>query len=182
MRNSLFTLLLLLFSVSLSANTEADSLLTVGKTLFKNNCKACHAIDQKLVGPALKGVEERRDSVWIYKFIKGSQAMVEAGDETAVSLFNEFNQVPMPNQKVNDQEIGLILDYVQFASRPQADSDNPIQRPEAYWASNNTRPMRFSDLMFWVPFTLSVIFVIFIFYYQVVITDMRRESAKTQET
>ena len=181
MRSSLFTLLLLLFSVSLSANTEADSLLAVGKTLFKNNCKACHAVDQKLVGPALKGVKERRDSAWIYQFIKGSQAMVEAGDETAVSLFNEFNQVPMPDQKVNDEEIGLILDYVDFAGRPQAAAANPIQRPEPYWASNNTRPMRFSDFMFWVPFTLSVLFVIFILYYQVVIADMHRDRTEASE-
>ncbi|MCD8540870.1 MAG: c-type cytochrome [Leadbetterella sp.] len=33
-----------------------------GETLFKNNCKQCHSAEDKIVvGPGLKGIEERRD-------------------------------------------------------------------------------------------------------------------------
>ena len=30
-----------------------------GKQLFNQKCASCHAIDKQLVGPALKGVEDR---------------------------------------------------------------------------------------------------------------------------
>ena len=31
-----------------------------GEALFKANCASCHAVKEKLVGPALKGIETRR--------------------------------------------------------------------------------------------------------------------------
>src|SRR5699024_7244178 len=81
-----------------------------GKALFRTNCAACHAMNQNLVGPALEGVTERRDSAWLYSFIKNSQAMIQDGDPIAVELFNKFNQVPMPPQNLTNEEIGSILD------------------------------------------------------------------------
>ena len=36
-----------------------------GAKLFKANCASCHAINQKVVGPALKGVYNRYDEAWI---------------------------------------------------------------------------------------------------------------------
>jgi cytochrome c2 len=33
--------------------------IKAGETLFNANCKACHAVKRKLVGPALAGVESR---------------------------------------------------------------------------------------------------------------------------
>jgi cytochrome c2 len=35
-----------------------------GKGLFKSLCASCHKLDKKLVGPALGGVEERRENEW----------------------------------------------------------------------------------------------------------------------
>ena len=74
-------------------------------------CKACHTIGGgKLVGPDLQGVSEKRDEAWLIKFIQNSQAMVQAGDEEAVKVFNDNNKIPMPvNDLTHDQVRGVLL-------------------------------------------------------------------------
>jgi cytochrome c551/c552 len=83
-----------------------------GKALFDANCKQCHAINDVVIGPALKDIEKRRSEEWLIKWIKGSQAMVKAGDPAAVEVFNKYNKVVMPNQNVNDAEIKAILTWI----------------------------------------------------------------------
>jgi len=144
-----------------------------GEALFKRNCKSCHNLYQKLVGPALNGINERRDSAWIYQFVKGSQAMVEAGDATAVALFQEYNQVIMPNQTVTDEELKSILDYIQNAATAKA-SANPIQRPPVDWG-NVTHPMKFNTYIYWIPLTIGIIALIFMLYYMTVLYDLGKD-------
>ena len=49
-----------------------------GKALFQANCAYCHAVNKRVVGPALKGVHERwgNDEAEIIKFIQNSQAYI----------------------------------------------------------------------------------------------------------
>jgi len=145
--------------------------VTEGAAIFKNTCKACHSIDKKLVGPALKNVHERRDSAWIYSFIKGSQAMIQAGDSIGIALFSEFNQVPMPDQNFSDTQISSILNYIKAESAPQPIAANPISRPEVYYGTGNN-PFGFDEYAFWIPFTIFVIILIFVFYYFTIMTDI----------
>ena len=42
---------------SLSISQEAD--IQAGKSLFNANCAACHQLDKKMTGPALRYVEKR---------------------------------------------------------------------------------------------------------------------------
>jgi len=144
-----------------------------GETLFRQNCKSCHNLHQKLVGPALDGINERRDSAWIYRFVKGSQAMVEAGDPTAVALFQEYNQVIMPNQTVTDDELASILDYIENAATAKA-SANPIQRPPVDWG-RVTHPMKFNTFVYWIPLTIGIIGLIFMLYYMAVLYDLGKD-------
>jgi len=157
-----------------SAQEGAD-----GKTLFRNKCKACHNIDQRLVGPALKGIHERRDSTWLFNFINGSQAMIEAGDTTAVGLFAEYNQIPMPNQNLTPAEFTKIMDYIKVESQPKAASDNPIKRPVTVAAAPNVQ-LQFSNYFFWIPFTLFVILFIIVLYYMTFVYDMAKEGVKSK--
>ena len=46
---------LLIFSSNLKAQTPEEK----GEKLFKQNCTSCHALNKKVVGPALSGVEGR---------------------------------------------------------------------------------------------------------------------------
>jgi mono/diheme cytochrome c family protein len=83
-----------------------------GQDLFKTNCAACHKLDQRLIGPPLKGVSSKYDIEWLRKWIRNSAEMIQAGDADAVAIFAEYNNVPMtafPN--LSDQDIDDILAY-----------------------------------------------------------------------
>lgn len=149
-----------------------------GKTLFKQNCKACHNIDQSLVGPALKGVNTRRDSTWLYQFIKSSQTVIKSGDATATALFADYNQVIMPDQTISHEAIGKILAYIKAESTPKkagASTGNPIERPIVDYGVVY-RPLHFSDFFFWIVFTIIVVVFIVVFYYLTWITDLEKNA------
>ena len=81
-----------------------------GQDLFEQMCMTCHSIGGGiLVGPDLKGVLDRRDRAWLTKFISAPDQMLEAGDPIATELLSEFNNVPMPNQGLDETEIESLL-------------------------------------------------------------------------
>lgn len=150
---------------NLSANSISDSLIIEGKNLFRNNCKACHNIDKKIVGPALSKVYERRDSVWMYNFIKGSQKMIADGDPIANELYQQYNEIIMPDQKLNDEQIGLVINYIKNTDNTKTVANtNPISRPIIIKKAYSDH-FRFSNYLFWIPFTLSIILGVFVLYF-----------------
>lgn len=91
-----------------------------GAQLFQP-CSACHKIGGgKLIGPDLQGVTQRRDKEWLLKFIRNSQEMVQAGDPIAVKLFEEHNKIPMPPANLSDEQILVVLDYIEKYDPNQA--------------------------------------------------------------
>ncbi len=96
--------------------TAAEQLPGYG--LFKEwGCNTCHAIDRKVVGPALANIRGRRSDEWLQKFIQNSSAMIASGDDYAVNLYNDYNQLQMPNHDLSDEEVTSILDYITEASK-----------------------------------------------------------------
>lgn len=150
-------LVLLLFNLN-SVQAQEDV-----KTLFRQQCMSCHSIEQNLVGPALKGVTERRDSAWLYAFIRNSQEMIQAGDPVAVELFNKFNKVPMPSHpNLSDEQIGSLLNYIESSAKESevaAANKEPIQRPGEFYGANY-RQFSFGDYIFWIPMTITVLLFI----------------------
>lgn len=84
-----------------------------GKKLYKKHCTQCHKINQKLVGPALAGINDKKSESWLIPWIKNSQKMIESGDEYAVKIFNEYNQTIMPPMPINDKEVKSVLAYIE---------------------------------------------------------------------
>lgn len=83
-----------------------------GEGLFQQRCSACHSIGGgRLVGPDLKGVNDRRSEEWLLKFIKSSQAVISSGDAAAKALFAEYKMV-MPDQDLSNDQIKEILVYL----------------------------------------------------------------------
>lgn len=83
-----------------------------GKALFNANCAACHALDKKMTGPALRGVTGRHAKDWFYGWIANSSAMIKAGDADAVKLFNENNKAVMTGfPQLSKQDVDNILAY-----------------------------------------------------------------------
>jgi len=108
------------FSCSLtpvfSQNISTDAaVIAQGESLFNANCKTCHRVHQKLVGPALENVYNRAPSIeWIKAFIKNSAAVIASGDEYAVKLYNEFGKTQMTAfSGLKDDQIMAILAYIQ---------------------------------------------------------------------
>lgn len=88
------------------------AVIKAGETLFKANCKSCHAMDKKLVGPALQGVTERRDQKWLVSWINNAPKMIQDGDPIATELFNEYKSVMTSFQSFKEDEILSVLSYV----------------------------------------------------------------------
>ena len=112
----------LLFSISIFAQDEAAAPSSgdpvKGKTLFNQNCAACHALNRKMTGPALANVESRLsedeglDREWLYEWIKNSPGMIKSGDAYANKVFNEYNQAPMTAfPTLSNADIDDILAY-----------------------------------------------------------------------
>jgi len=92
-----------------------------GHELFQGNCTQCHAVDKKVVGPALRGVEARWTSeAEIIYFIKYPEKVITGGkNEYAKKLYDEYGQM-MPNHDFfNDDQIKSILTYIKFESGEQ---------------------------------------------------------------
>jgi mono/diheme cytochrome c family protein len=125
-------LLVSFLSLPQNAFAQADELPTSdeaianGEKLFKNNCAVCHQVQNKMVGPALKNVYERRELPWLLSFIKNSQKVIQSGDEYAVNLYNEYGKAVMPSfDYFADEEIKNILGYIKYQT------DNPPQEATA---------------------------------------------------
>ncbi len=92
--------------------TDAET-IAAGEKLFTQNCKVCHNVQTKLIGPALANVYDRRELPWIYAFVKNSTKLIESGDEQAVAVFNENNQIQMTAfDFFSDEEILSIVAYI----------------------------------------------------------------------
>lgn len=90
---------------------EVDqALVTEGETVFKAKCTACHKISKKFVGPALKGITQRRSPEWIMNMTLNPEEMI-AKDPIAKQLLVEANGAPMANQNITEEEARALLEY-----------------------------------------------------------------------
>ena len=90
-----------------------------GKELFNSNCAACHKLDAKMTGPALRGVAQKYDMAWIYKWVRNSSDMIKSGDAAAVKISAEYNgSVMTPFPQLTDADIDNIIAYT---SEPKAE-------------------------------------------------------------
>ena len=112
-------LLVALLAPSLSTSQEVD--IQAGKSLFNTNCAACHQLNRKAVGPALRGVTDKYDKEWLYKWIKNGTQMIKDGDPQAVAIWEEYNRAVMTNYpQFSNQDIDNILAYTDYVPPPPA--------------------------------------------------------------
>ena len=92
-----------------------DDNIKAGKKLFNANCAACHKLNKRAVGPALKGVSAKYDKEWLYSWIKNSTAMVKSGDAQAVAIYEEYNKSVMTSfPQLSNEDIDNIIAYTDF--------------------------------------------------------------------
>lgn len=80
-----------------------------GAQIFQAKCTACHKLDEKYVGPALKGVTKRRSPEWIMNMILNPQEMTQKDPVAKELLATHFTQ--MTFQNVTENEVRDILEF-----------------------------------------------------------------------
>jgi mono/diheme cytochrome c family protein len=84
----------------------------VGKELFNANCAACHKLDAKATGPALRGVAGKYEMSWIYKWVHNSSDLIKSGDAQAVKIYEEYNKSVMTAfPQLSEADIDNIIAY-----------------------------------------------------------------------
>jgi mono/diheme cytochrome c family protein len=86
-----------------------ESLAAKGKEIFRAKCTACHKINKRYIGPALKGVTKKQSPEWIMNMILNPEVMI-AKNATAKALLAEFS-APMANQHLTEDEARAVLEY-----------------------------------------------------------------------
>jgi len=120
--------ILISFFSSFNALAQEDEAIQAGKKLFNANCAACHKLNKRAVGPALKGVSAKYDKEWLYSWIKNSTAMVKSGDAQAVAIYEEYNGSVMTSfPQLSNEDIDNILVYTDYTPpAPVASAAAPV--------------------------------------------------------
>ncbi len=91
-----------------------------GKAIFTANCASCHAVNKKLTGPALAGVEDRwpsRDK--IYEWVHNPAGYMK-NDKYTQDLHKDYGIVMTAFPQLSDKDIDAVLDYVKKAAAEAA--------------------------------------------------------------
>ena len=91
---------------------EIDTELAAkGQKTFSTICVACHMAEQRLIGPALKGVFERRSPEWVMNMILNPDGMLKE-DPIAKALLKEYNNAVMLNQNLSKEDARAVAEYL----------------------------------------------------------------------
>jgi mono/diheme cytochrome c family protein len=93
-----------------------------GKALFQANCASCHALNKKLTGPALAGLEERgpwADRKKLYAWIRNPAGFAKT-EPYAAGLIKEYGVLMTAFPSLSDAEIDAIVAYI---NTPPADNN-----------------------------------------------------------
>ena len=122
---TLFLFLLLIFSW---VNSSAQD-VNAGKTLFQQNCAACHNIFKPMTGPALMGLEERgewSDHNKLLEWVHNPPAFM-AKDSYTQGLKTQFGVVMTPFPQLTIKDIDAIVSYI----NSEVTAQNAPKGPEA---------------------------------------------------
>lgn len=106
------------------ANAPKVRKVSRGEMVFRANCTACHTIGQGDVkdvaqghiGPDLKGVTQKRDRLWLVKWLSNPEKMLKEKDPIALELYAQFNNLLMPNFGLNEVDISAVIEYMEAES------------------------------------------------------------------
>ncbi len=113
-----------------------------GKEIFNANCAACHKLDAKATGPALRGVGNKYDKQWLYKWIHNSADLIKSGDAQAVKIYDEYkpavmNAFPQLSEGDIDNVIAYTMEPKAVAPVSVAAEKVPGTEPSSGGVSNN---------------------------------------------
>lgn len=92
-----------------------EALVSEGLSIFESKCSACHQIDERYVGPAMKGLTERRNPVWIMNMVINPVEMTQK-DPIAKQLLSEY-LTQMVNQNISEPDARALLEYFRYIDK-----------------------------------------------------------------
>jgi len=95
--------------VTLDAEVNQE-LAAAGAKIYEEKCTACHKPTEKFIGPAPKGVLDRRTPEWVMNMILDPEKMVKE-NAAAKKLLMEYNGSPMANQSLTEEDARAVLEY-----------------------------------------------------------------------
>ncbi len=88
--------------------------------IYQSRCSSCHSLGaENGLGPGLQGVTQRRDKVWLARWLKEPDKMLAEKDPIAIDMYNRFNKVIMPNLKLEDNDVKALIDYLDAVAKPE---------------------------------------------------------------
>src|SRR3989441_6600108 len=100
--------------------TEVSGLPTLdtGAYVFQSRCSACHTVGKgDTVGPDLAGVTTRRERSWLVRYLRAPDQMLAEKDPIATALSAQFKNIAMPNLRLSDGEIAILLSFLEAQGR-----------------------------------------------------------------
>lgn len=92
-------------------STINTDLAEKGKGIYAAKCTACHLVDRRMIGPALKGVYDRRSPEWVLNMLLNTNEMLQK-DPIAKALLKEYNNALMINQNLSEEDAKAIAEYL----------------------------------------------------------------------
>jgi protein SCO1/2 len=87
--------------------------LSRGEDLYRSRCDACHSLGtEDRLGPGLASVTEKRDRIWLARWLKVPDQMLAEKDPIATQLFDRYNRLPMPNLRLSDADVEALITYM----------------------------------------------------------------------
>lgn len=96
-------------SVTLAPEVDQE-MAARGKETYDKMCTACHKAEERFIGPAPKGILDRRTPEWVMNMILNPDQMVKE-NEQAKKLLMEYNGSPMANQNLTEEQAREVLEY-----------------------------------------------------------------------
>lgn len=163
-----------------------------GEGLFKAKCSTCHGIDKKLVGPGLKGVQQKwidaGEGEMIYQWVMNSQGLIAGGQSKMATAIKGFDASDMPQQQVSKEDIDAIFAYVDsYVEPPTEPTTPPGGDPKAtenitYVPDYNSNLTLFYWLLAFMVILLFTIIIMANTILNFVRSDLFKTKLKEQET
>jgi len=98
------------------ANAPKLRNISQGESLFRTRCQTCHTVTGKelpdAIGPDLLGVTDNREFGWLMRWLQAPDQMLQDKDPIAIALYKKYNNVAMPNMRLNQHEAMDLLNYL----------------------------------------------------------------------
>ncbi|WP_194790401.1 SCO family protein [Pseudomonas sp. UFMG81] len=92
---------------------------SAGEQLFRTRCSSCHTVGDaergvtRGIGPDLLGVTRQREEQWLKRWMMEPDRMLAEKDPLAMLLYEQYNQLAMPNMRLGETEVAALLAYLE---------------------------------------------------------------------